>query len=172
MEEDVRSISAMYQSMSPWGATLVSSRLLMVTVDQAPHARAQGVVRVPSPAGPLPARQPAGGVAQHQRPDPLGVLVGEVQSEDSSEGFSHIHHILYTQVVENAAQVIDKDVQGRLELVLVNDGPAHASHIGAQDTEFTRQQGYPVVPDLPLRENPCCNSMVGADCHGSAKSSS
>ena len=49
------------------------------------------------------------GVAQHQRPDPLGVLVGEVQSENSSEGFSHIHRILYTQVVEDAAQIIDKD---------------------------------------------------------------
>ena len=171
MEEHIRSISAMYQSISPRGATLVSSG-----VDggggPSPHAPAQGVVRVPSPAGPLPARQPAGGIAQHQRPDPLGVLVGEVQSENSPAGFSHIHHILYTQVVEDAAQVIDKDVQGRLELVHVNVGPAHASHIGAQDTEFTRQQGYPVVPDLPLRENPCCNSMVGADCHELAKSSS
>ena len=99
----------------------MSSRLLMVAVDQAPTLR----LRASSVSPPRPDRSllgsRQGGVAQHQRPDPLWVLVGEVQSENSPAGFSHIHHILYTQVVEDAAQVINKDVQGRLELVLVND---------------------------------------------------
>ena len=100
------------------------------------------------------------------------MLVGEVQSENPSEGFSHIHRILYTQVVEDAAQIIDKDVQGRLELVFSMTDPPMPRISERRTRSSPDSKGTQFHHDLPLRENPCCNSKVGTDCHESVKSSS
>ena len=82
------------------------------------------------------------------------MFVGEVQPQDAPEGLSHVHHVLYPQVVQDASQVIHEGVQQRLELVFVNDGLAHPPHIGTQDAILAGQQRHPVVPELAVPREP------------------
>ena len=143
----------------------------MVAVDHAPTLRLKAESQSPL----LPGRSRIGrrqGVAQHQRPVMLGVFVGEIQANDAPERFSHIHHILHLQMVQDASQVINEDIQEvSYWSSSMTDQPIPLIS-GKQNTELAGQREYPVVPGFPLRENLSCNSMVGVDRHGSVKSAS
>ena len=110
----VLSISAMYHSFRPSGATWVSSRISMVSLDQATHATVHGSFPIPTSqeaSSQITAGQVARCVTQRQGPSALRISVGELQANDATEGLAHENHPVDTLGIQELHQVSSKSIQ-------------------------------------------------------------
>ena len=172
MVEEVRSISAMYHSTRPCGATRVSRRLLMVAVDQAPTLRLSAASQSP----PLPERSLRGkrqgvlhSTSARVRRGYLWAKFSPRMPPKDSPTYTTSSIPRWSRMLTRSSTKVSRE--GSYWSSSMMDSPIPLMS-GRRMRNSRDSNGTQLYQNLPLRENPGCNSIVGADRHGSVKSSS